>query len=426
MGALDYNLKKLCHPDPSQRAELLEMSFVALERKNIRAQVEIIKLLKPALKRHVYHTSLNFSKEEAPVLDNQKLLAIAHDYLNGMGFTNNQYFIFRHYDAEHPHVHLLVNRIRFDGNVVSDSNNYKRSEALVRKLEKAYNLVAVVQSSYRAVEQYNDITSELESNRTTVQQSYGAIEIDNYSTVEQGSSITTEQQNYLSERAPTKNELKMIERTGKASDKMLLQVLLKTLLQDSHENLRAFIDKGEQAGIHFLFNQSPATGRITGITYFYEGFKATGKALGNKFKWGEIAKLINYEQSRDSAAAGQATSRTKAKYGELSAAGTGQPSEGKGTGAAVGNIGTDRAVYTGQRESDRPANGPAAATDSTGEQAGTGSEYSASEDQESVSVYQDSARDRYNDTWLWSYTGVQIADDEDDELKRRRKRGRSR
>lgn len=407
MGALDYNLKKLSHPDPGQRAELLDMSFARLDRTSIRAQVAVVGLLKPALKRHVYHTSLNFSKEEEGQLDNEKLLAIAHDYLNGMGFTNNQYLVFRHYDAEHPHVHLLVNRISFDGRVVSDSNNYKRSEALVRKLEKAYNLVAVAQSSYKAVEQGNHTATGL--------QSYGAIEIDNPKSIEQGNLVAIEQSRYISERAPTKSELEMIGRTGKASDKIMLQELLKTLLLMRHEHLQAFIEKGEQAGIRFLFNQSPATGRITGITYFYNGFKATGKALGNRFKWGEIAKQINYEQSRDGAAAGQATSRTKAKYGELSAAGTGQSSAGKGTDATAGDIGKDRALHTGKRESDEPVNGPAAGTDGASEYAGTSREHSTSEDQQSVSIYQDSTNDRYSDTWLWGYTGIQIADDIDDE-----------
>lgn len=405
MGALDYNLKKLSHPDPVQRAELLDMSFARLDRKSIRAQVEVVKLLKPALKRHVYHTSLNFSKEEASVLNNEKLVAIAHDYLNGMGFTNNQYLIFRHYDAEHPHVHLLVNRISFDGNVVSDSNNYKRSEALVRKLEMAHGLVAVAQSSYRAIEQGNHIATGL--------QSYGAIEIDNPKSLEQGNLVAIEQSSYISERAPTKSELEMIGRTGKASDKMMLQELLKTLLQKRHENLQAFIRKGEQMGISFLFNQSQATGRITGITYFYKNFKATGKALGNRFKWGEIAKQINYEQSRDSAAAGQATSRTKSKYGEYS--GARHPSERKGFGPVVGNIGTDRAVHNGERESDWSDSGSAKATDGADERVGTSREHAASENQESVSVYQDSTGDRYSDTCLWGYTGIQIADDIDDE-----------
>lgn len=150
MGALGYNLKKLYHPDINQRAELLYTNFTSLDKNQIKNEVDLLRSLKPELNRYVYHTSLNFSKKEADQLDNEKLLAIAHDYLRGMGFTGNQFLIFRHYDAEHPHVHVLANRICFDGSVVTDSNNYKRSEALVRKLEKQYNLLSVEQSIFKA------------------------------------------------------------------------------------------------------------------------------------------------------------------------------------------------------------------------------------------------------------------------------------
>lgn len=112
----------------------------------------------------------------------------------------------------------------------------------------------------------------------------------------------------------------MIARTSKASDKMILQELLGDLLKQPCRDLNELISKGENAGISFLFNTSPTTDRVSGITYFYKDFKATGKGLGNRFKWGEISEYTNYEQSRDSAAVSQANGRTKAKYGELGAA----------------------------------------------------------------------------------------------------------
>jgi len=120
MGALGYNLKKMEHSNPRRRAELLETNFNSLSKPEIRSEVELVRQLRPGLNRYVYHTSLNFSAEESHYLNNEKLLAIATDYLNAMGFDDNQYFIFRHYDADHPHLHLLVNRIKFDGSVVSD------------------------------------------------------------------------------------------------------------------------------------------------------------------------------------------------------------------------------------------------------------------------------------------------------------------
>jgi hypothetical protein len=117
IGALNYNLKKLNHPDVNLRAVLLDTNFTSMEMHHIKMEVDLLRELRPNLNRYVYHTSLNFLKDEEASLTNGKLLAIAHDYLFANGFTNNQYFIFRHYDAEHPHLNLLVNRISFDGSV---------------------------------------------------------------------------------------------------------------------------------------------------------------------------------------------------------------------------------------------------------------------------------------------------------------------
>jgi hypothetical protein len=248
MGALNYNFKKLGDPDPKLRAELLETNFTSIDKWEIKKEVEWLRSLKPNLNRYVYHTSLNFPKED--ILDNEKLLAIAHDYLRENGFTNNQYMIFRHHDADHPHLHLLVNRISFDGSVVSDSNNYKRSEAILRTLEVKYRLYTVESSSKAKL------------------------------------------------KAAGKSEIEMVIRTGKPSDKMVLQELLKQLVPQHPATLQEFIKKSEAAGINFLFNQA-STGRVTGITYFHNGFKAKWQALGNSFKWAELIKKINYEQIRD-------------------------------------------------------------------------------------------------------------------------------
>lgn len=270
MGALNYNLNKLYHPDLKQRAELLETNFSSLDKDMIRREIAMVREQRPNLNRYVYHTSLNFHKDD--VLSNDKLLEIAHRYLHANGFNNNQYFIFRHHDAEHPHMHLLANRITFDGEVVSDSNNYKKSEAILRHIEQQFGLTTV-QSSQRTPE-----------------------------------------------RAAKKDEIEMVLRTGKPSEKMVMQEILRNLLKLRGLSLSDFITKGEQAGISFLFNQA-STGRITGITYFHRGFKIKGQALGNSFKWAKIIKKLDYEQIRDSKAISQANSRTRAIYGEFTAAG---------------------------------------------------------------------------------------------------------
>ncbi|RVU00276.1 relaxase/mobilization nuclease [Mucilaginibacter limnophilus] len=286
MGALTYNLKKLYHPDSNQRAELLETNFSSLEKDMIKREIAMVREQRPNLNRYVYHTSLNFHKDD--VLSNDKLLEIANRYLQANGFTNNQYFIFRHHDAEHPHIHLLANRITFDGEVVSDSNNYKKSEAILRHIEQQFGLTTV-QSSQRTPE-----------------------------------------------RAAKKDEIEMVLRTGKPSEKMVMQEMLKNLLKHRGLSLADFIKMGERAGISFLFNQA-STGRITGITYFHQGFKIKGQTLGNSFKWAEIIKKLDYEQIRDSKAVSEANSRTRKIYGELTAAGSnGERSNELYTGGSKG------------------------------------------------------------------------------------------
>ncbi len=298
MGALNYNLKKLNLPDKRIRGELLASNFMSIDSRVISKEIGMVRSLRPNLNRYVYHTSLNFPNEDQSQLSNDKLLAIALDYLQANGFTNNQYMIFRHHDACHPHLHLLVNRISFDGTVVSDSNNYRKSEKILRELEYRYNLISVEQSNFRTIEQNSRITKEQNSIGTKYQKNLG----------------TVERNNNISRRRPTRNEVGMMIRTGKASNKLLLQELILELIRQQPKSIAEFIRNGEKFGISFLFNQA-STGRVSGITYFFKDFRAKGQGLGNQFKWAELIRKVPFDPQIDSAAIAEANNRTMGKFG---------------------------------------------------------------------------------------------------------------
>lgn len=266
MGAFDYNDRKMDHKDPKQRAELLNHNFIQYNRNSVAKEVAMIGKLRPKLTRDAYHVSLNFAKSDK--LDNKQLVSLTQEYLKGMGFTENLYAIWKHNDADHLHVHALASRIKYDGTVVSDSNNYKRSEALCRKLEQKYGLQHV-QSSKEALE-----------------------------------------------RSPNKDELEMIQRTGNLSNRMVMQEAVKLAVQNSRTT-EAFISNCENQGIHLLFNQSASTGRVSGITYVMDGFLAKGQKLGNMYKWNNINQKIGYEQSRDRKAISETNDRTRARFEDL-------------------------------------------------------------------------------------------------------------
>ncbi|WP_165852055.1 relaxase/mobilization nuclease domain-containing protein [Mucilaginibacter terrenus] len=414
IGALAYNLKKLNHPDRKQQAELLATSFISLLPGDIKKEVELIRQLRPTLGKYVWHTSLNFSNDEKPTnLTNANLLDIAFDYMKAMGYDDNQYLIVRHYDADHPHVHLLVNRIRYDGSVVSDSNNYRKSLSALRKLEEQYNLISLAQDNIGSKNQLN----------------LGAGEQSNELTAELYRKRTIEPRNRATQRSLTKNEIEKAVRTGIPSDKSLLQALLEPIIFKNHQSLQEFIKRCEQAGIYLLFNQA-STGRISGITYFINDFKIKGQALGNRFKWAELTKFIDYEQDRDRKAISRANDLTKARYSELTTAGKsveGQTAAGRQPGHTGSNVSPNATKRDSEREVSsgderQPAN--KRTTDNRSGEDGNQSTGSAKDIKDDS--YIDTDSNSYTGTDLQSNPRIEISDDIDDEAIHGRNRHRQR
>ena len=108
--------------------ETIAMSFNAQSRMND-------KVTKP-----VGHIALNFSKEDEPRLTNRLIAGITLEYMERMGIRNTQLFIARHFDKEHPHVHIAFNRIDNNGNTISDRNERLRSTRICKELTLKYCL----------------------------------------------------------------------------------------------------------------------------------------------------------------------------------------------------------------------------------------------------------------------------------------------
>lgn len=412
-GALGYNLKKLNHPDIKQRAEVLATSFSSLSAGIVNKEVELIRQLRPALGKYVWHTSLNFSNDEKPWnLTSSKLLDIALEYMKSMGYDDNQYLIVRHHDADHPHVHLLVNRIRYDGSVVSDSNNYRKSLSVLRKLEEQYNLLPLAQDNIGLKKQHNRVG-----------------EPGNELTAELYNDISLEPNNRTTQRSLTKNEIEKAVRTGIPSDKSLLQALLEPIIYEKQLSLQEFIKRCEQAGISLLFNQA-STGRISGITYFINDFKIKGQALGNRFKWAELTKFIDYEQDRDGKAISRANDLTKARYGELTTAGKsseGQTAAGRQPGNTGSNVSSNAIERYSELEVSSGNERQPADNFTTDNRFGEDSNQSAGSAKDNKSdSYNDTDSNSYTGTDLQSSPGIEIADDVDDEAIHGRNRHRQR
>ncbi|MBT2564693.1 relaxase/mobilization nuclease domain-containing protein [Pedobacter sp. ISL-68] len=94
------------------------------------------------VKRNSVHISLNFDVSESH-LSQEKLLSIAEDYMEKIGFGKQPFLVYQHYDAGHPHIHLVTTNIEADGKRIDLHHlGIRKSEPARKAIEKEFGLVA--------------------------------------------------------------------------------------------------------------------------------------------------------------------------------------------------------------------------------------------------------------------------------------------
>ena len=96
--------------------------------------------MRPSLGNKVGHISLSFSAKDKERLTDKYMTDIANDYLKGMGIIDTQYLIVRHNDREHPHCHIVYNRVNNFGQTIKDSNNFRRNIEVCRDITLSHKL----------------------------------------------------------------------------------------------------------------------------------------------------------------------------------------------------------------------------------------------------------------------------------------------
>ena len=88
---------------------------------------------------HCFHISVNFGVTEN--LSNEKMIVLASRYMTVMGFEDQPYVVYRHYDAGHEHLHILATAVKADGALIHlTPRNYHESQVWCQSLEKEFSL----------------------------------------------------------------------------------------------------------------------------------------------------------------------------------------------------------------------------------------------------------------------------------------------
>lgn len=142
VAALNYNENKV----KEGKAECLHASGYLRNAKEMNfyqklGGFERLNILNSRATTKTLHISLNFDPSEK--IPNDRLIAIASDYMEKIGFGLQPWLMYRHNDAGHPHIHIVTTTIQPDGKRIDTFNiGRNQSEKARKEIEQVYGLLA--------------------------------------------------------------------------------------------------------------------------------------------------------------------------------------------------------------------------------------------------------------------------------------------
>ena len=237
-ACLDYDISK-------EKGRVIKSNMEGEDPQSLAKEFAVIRQLKPKVSNAVLHVSLSASIGEK--LSDDEWVRIGERYLDGMGYTNNQFVMTRHHDTEHEHIHIVANRISLDGQVVSDSQDYKRQTSLMREIEKDFGLNVV------------SSTSEKKSLK--------------------------------------KSEVEKSIRTGEPNMRLILQKIALEAIKRS-DTIESYASRLKTQGIEVIAILQKGGEKLVGLVYQKDDFKFKASDLGSAFTVkGLLQKGLIYEQN---------------------------------------------------------------------------------------------------------------------------------
>jgi len=102
------------------------------------ADFNLQRSLNPELGKAVGHIALSWSVHDRPKLNDQVMLERAREYLEKMGIKHTQYLVVEHRDREHPHVHIVYNRVDYPGKTITDRLQRRRNAQVCREMTERH------------------------------------------------------------------------------------------------------------------------------------------------------------------------------------------------------------------------------------------------------------------------------------------------
>ncbi|WP_148230194.1 relaxase/mobilization nuclease domain-containing protein [Marivirga tractuosa] len=160
-GLIEYLL------DEKKEAEILAVDGVCdHDKKTAIEDFNMMRKQLPTLGKAVWHSSISFA--EGDNMSNEEMKEIASEFMQEMGLENTQYMVVKHNDSKHQHLHIVANRVNYEGKAISDSHSKRKTVDRCEKIAKKHGLTnakeqgnqrkeAIKKTIYQGIDQGKDL-----------------------------------------------------------------------------------------------------------------------------------------------------------------------------------------------------------------------------------------------------------------------------
>ena len=121
----------------SSKAETAERrNLFGRDAGEVGREMELTAEQRPRTEKPAYHTSISYAEEHDQITD-EEMISDAEAFLEKRGLGNHQAYIATHRDEDHPHAHIVVNRVSLGGEELwRDSFDYDKNMSALREIEQ--------------------------------------------------------------------------------------------------------------------------------------------------------------------------------------------------------------------------------------------------------------------------------------------------
>jgi hypothetical protein len=133
-GVIEYNVLK-------KDAAILYANGVRIDKiAHTITDFNMQRKMNPGLGQAVGHIALSWSPEDKERLNDEKMVGIANEYLQKMKIQDTQVLIVKHKDRDHPHLHIVYNRVDNNGRTIADNFQHLKNVKVSKELTFKYGM----------------------------------------------------------------------------------------------------------------------------------------------------------------------------------------------------------------------------------------------------------------------------------------------